>query len=331
MNDNQIANEIENELKKQYDSVTKIGNLFVVCEKNNMFGVVGANDGSLLHRCYGDAAYQLNEHLVLLSDYNMFCIFNADEAKKIQGYYKSVISETPSENFIVENTDGKLGAIDGNGNLILPCEHDEIIEQDNCFRTINFGKIGLYNKKTGELMFGKMFDSAINTSNYYLTLFRGKWGASLFSGKQVVPNIADEIVQEKDGIRVRCENAWGFYDNNGQKILPVKYSLFQLTKLLQKLNIDCGMGEYEHVVFIDSAMITYAKGKCGVRNASGDVVLRCKYDEVVVTEFGYMACLEGKWGCYSKQGSKIVPCEHSKEELEMLLKGKNFSFAQQYV
>ena len=227
--------------------------------------------------------------------------------------------------------DKKLGAISAEGNIILPCEHDEIIEQEDCFRTINFGKIGLYDKKTGELMFGKTFDSVIKTTNYYLTLLNGKWGANLIGGKRVVPNVADEIVQEKDGIRVRCENVWGFYDNNGQKVLPVKYSLFQLTKMLQKLNIDCAIGEYEHVVFIDSAMITYAKGKCGVCSASGNIVLHCKYDEVVVTEFGYLACLDGKWGCFSKQGSKIVPCKHSKEELELLLQGKNISFAKQYV
>lgn len=175
----------------------------------------------------------------------------------------------------------------------------------------------------------------------------GHWGAINGENKKIIPPIYDKVdlslEKMKNGqdnsavyedasknnelglIEVSKGSIRGFYDRDGQVIVPVSYdrrSAWSNDRLMVRVNGKYGYYYKDGTVIAppmyDGAAV-YCDGLAGVgRNGrygfiddQGKTVIPFNYDEVCPFQEGRaVVCRAGKWGAIDKSGTEIIPCQY---------------------
>lgn len=202
---------------------------------------------------------------------------NADG--EIVAYFDSLSNYSP-DGLIVVRANGKYGAIDRNGQFVIPCEYTEITEHREGEITYLGVKDGFYYliDKNGDLILTFTPDAAVCDGVYNYI------GDGLF------------LVYQNDK-NERYRRYYGVANNNGEVIIPAKYA---------SIYIMASGDEDIHLLCLTSAE-TYNQSY-GAIDSNGNIVIPFEYSNIGGFREGLARTLkDGKYGFLNKQGEVAIP------------------------
>lgn len=202
----------------------------------------------------------------------------------------------------VVQLNGKKGLIDTTGKIVVPIKFDELwhFGVDSVHIKLN-GKWG-YMDINGQMIISPRFDKSggiLTEDRPARTYVRSKWGYMDHTGKMVIPALYDVALDFKDNARapVKLNGKWGLIDHTGRLIISNEFDSFKV---------------YGDVVRVSK------KGKSGIIDLVGNVLIPIEYEEVVgFNEIGtYRAKKNGKWGLIQVDGEVVLPFEFDEIKLQ---------------
>lgn len=248
--------------------------------------------------------------LMLFASVNAFAQISDAKKKEIESQYDFVYWYTLSKyQFIEVKKNGKFGALDKNGKMIIPCQFDFICQHDNRYYSVKLnGKKGIFDLNGKMLLDFKYTDVSWHMTKKYIGCnveLDGKKGFISTQGDVMIPCEYDDISfypeSEKDYIAtVKKNGKIGKYDTRKKTFI-----------------IPC---EYEDITYFPkSEKDIYATvkkdGYKGIYDVSKKLFLvPCRYDKVYYypsSDKDYWAHIEknGQSGIYDVQtGKEKIPC-----------------------
>ena len=249
-----------------------------------------------------------------------------------------LISSTLSfaQNIYVDNTTGKYGVKDKEGNEFIRAEYDEILKLDrmNSYRAIKDNNAYFYNQR-GELL-NKVHFEELGKFEYNSAKIkqRNLYGLINEFGDIRIPVIYDDIIWPLWGYAAVSKNGrWGISDLAGNIVARIEYDTIiafpsSVSYAVVKQNgkygvIDMVSGELTHKTDLDDFSFTrfnYVKsiinGNMGLLHYDGTVAANTEYDDIRIeddSKFGtkYIYVKSGsKWGVHNTKGEAIFPLEY---------------------
>ena len=190
--------------------------------------------------------------------------------------------------------DGKMGLVDGNGNIIIPCENEQVwnLQDNGNIKVIKNGKIGIYNIN-GDLIIPTTYDMVLDYEDGRAKVLKnGKMGYVNEAGNEYIPCKYDQIWDFEDGkARVFRNGGMGYINEAGNEFIPAQY---------QKI------WDFE-----DGRAKVLKNGKIGMINESGYEVIPAQYQKIWDFEDGIARVLKnGKMGYINQVGTELIPCQY---------------------
>lgn len=217
--------------------------------------------------------------------------------------------------------DKKAGFTTWDGKILVPMKYNTLTLLDNGFFTASLPDV------TGELVLApdgrellRGVEETQTTGDAMIWVMRrDRWAAYGSDGKSLLPHRFAEVSWYSDkAAGVRVGKRWALVDVTGRQITPLKYSGFDYASrglMVFNLGGDCSNG-----------MTECQKGKFGVINEAGKILLPADYDCVELFEFGEddvelraidhppgtpsdesNRCLGGRWRHFRKDGTPVFP------------------------
>lgn len=202
-------------------------------------------------------------------------------------------------------TEGKLGFIDAQSNIVIEPKYDWIsfFREGRC--AVKAGeKIGFINHQ-GEVVIPIIYDKALNFSDGLAGVCLGKeCGYVDLQGRKITPflfSYVDYFHEHQGNLAVvRKGRKWGAINRNGETIIEFRYN--------------------DAPLIADGHAIVTENGKRGLLNLSGEVVIPLKYDAIAYNVWGgrllnenlLSVKLDGKWGFLNKRGEVQIPFRYEK-------------------
>ncbi len=121
---------------------------------------------------------------------------------------------------------GKVGIIHANGDIIVPCEFNQVwnLDDKGFFRVLKVGKAGVYHI-SGQIIIPAEYDQVWPfENNLAKVLWHGKLGYFNKQGEQVVPCEYQQIwAFDNDKARVLKNGKVGYINASGNEIIPCEY------------------------------------------------------------------------------------------------------------
>lgn len=183
----------------------------------------------------------------------------------------------------VKNED--WGVLANNGETILPCEYDEIIDCLN----------------------GK------------LKVRKGYWGYVNGDGTTILPCIFEDLKDFSDGkVKALKDSRWSEVDENGNEIYLYDQLDDEHISFYSRFRLQYGIMTNSHQIVTDLIYTKFVKsgeenymvlnGCWGLINASGKQIIPCQYDSLFLTSNNmYIGKLKGLFGLLSSKGEIVVP------------------------
>lgn len=232
----------------------------------------------------------------------------------------------PTENLFYEGMigvkkNGKWGFIDNNGIEIIPFQYDRIGRQnmDNSEEFSFSNKLAAVKKddkwgfidRKGNIIIPFQYDDVCSfNSTYTKACKNGKWGIISNKNEELVPFEYSEILWEEHTlIPVKKDSNWGFIDLKNNTIIPFLYDNIITSELYGN----------QKVFFLEGKCVVSYRGKCGLIDTTGKVVLKFDYDEIKYgtdgpdggsyTFNGYVIVRKGSgFGIVLPSGKEVIPC-----------------------
>ncbi len=222
---------------------------------------------------------------------------------------------------------GKWGAIDKFGKVIIPIKYDEVIHQ------LYRGFAAVQNDKWGAIdEFGNEITPLIYDRINFLheglvaVQLNDKWGIIDFAGKEIIPLKYDRIDFFHEGFAaVELNNKRGFVDVTGTEVIPLIYDRidffhegFAAVRLNNKWGFIDVTGKevvainYDRIDFFHEGLAAVLKkGKCGFVDTNGIEIIPLKYDGSGRFHEGFAAVsTNDKWGFVDTNGIEIIPLKY---------------------
>ncbi|MCS7076882.1 MAG: WG repeat-containing protein [Bacteroidia bacterium] len=301
----------------QYDHAGFFEGNFAIVKKKGKFGVINKQGTEIIPFSYG-----------------------YDNIEKKFGYF---IVEKRDDSFT--SFDGiippplPMGLHDTLGNLIAPCEYDQIGYLQGISGGIFFSGMalvkknnlyGFINLKGREIIPCQYTGASVFMSGFAEVKLNQKWGVIDTLGKVVIP-IEYENINIKSGFaEVSLNKKWGLMDMTGKVILPIEYEDINFSSVFSpvavKKNNKWGYVDrngkritdfiYEKISTFDksSAWVKlYENERWGKIDIQGNVIVPFKYQDWVLNENYTKVEYNYLWGLL-KENKEVIPCEY--EEID---------------
>ena len=187
--------------------------------------------------------------------------------------------------------DGKWGAINPQGQVVIPLEFDlsgTITTKRDYFGVSKEGKYGMIDG-AGQVIIPLEYDSPVGYGEISLVCIGGMYGYIDTNGQIVVPAEFDRAYEFVNGLAsVQKDGKWGVIDTAGNEVIPLEYDI----------SLD----------FFGDVAIASKTGKKGFINTRGEIVIPIEYDDALQFYSGFaVVCMDGKWGVIDSEGNMIVP------------------------
>ncbi len=159
-----------------------------------------------------------------IQDYETMCVL--DKKESIDLFFSSTDFYSFSEGVAFVSYDGKWGAINSNGKLIIPFKYDSHDDFSEGLAAISLnGKWGFVNKQ-GTLVVPTKFESAEKFKEGLACVkLNGKYGAINKGGVLVVPAKYEYSFSFHEGMAaVQMNGKYGFINKQGTLVIPCKYT-----------------------------------------------------------------------------------------------------------
>ncbi|WP_289055747.1 WG repeat-containing protein [Carboxylicivirga marina] len=122
--------------------------------------------------------------------------------------------------------DGKVGIVHANGQIIVPCEYNQVwnLDDNGFFRVLKSGKAGIFHI-SGQIIIPAEYDQVWPFNNDLAKVLKqGKLGYFNKQGEQVVPCEYQQIwAFDNDRARVLKGGKIGYIDQYGHEVIPCEY------------------------------------------------------------------------------------------------------------
>ena len=288
-------------------------NIFVFDEDGN-----GTNLGKFNFDYWADSAIRAG-NIILYDD-----ILDSIELHKDGATYSGG-DQMPSEPFAVVRQNGKWGATDRLGKIIVPCQYDNIYVYRDLLIVINGDKHGVCDA-TGKLILPVEYDytgwfSYDDENQYYFLEQNGKKGRVNASGELVIPCEYDELYYW-DGYYIAIKNGlYGILHENGTVVIdfaydgPVKrnnyYEMgkenkYMLLSLDWQILLPCD-NDYIYICNENLTIYRTDENNYGlmindqkIGSSDYDSLVYCQEDDVIVAK------KNGKYGLLSSDGTVLI-------------------------
>jgi hypothetical protein len=233
---------------------------------------------------------------------------------------------------------GKWGIIDGQGNMVLPCQYSSIGKMYHNTTNLEVAKDNLW----GTVDVRNNFKIVIPFQYDELNIFGdGKTASIRLNGKNgyidsignvIVPCKWDEIRNSEDGFfSVKLDGKWGYISTPDKLIVgcrydtPIEFSKSdKIPHITVKLNgkigwldtafqeiIPCEYDRIEIVKFADNEYFqTERNRKYGLLNNAFQIIIDCQYDKITDVGQYFQTYSDRRYGLYSKNGEEILSTEY---------------------
>ena len=211
--------------------------------------------------------------------------------------------------------------------------YNHLIEQYEAFGSYKDGytpvrENGLWGlcDEYGKLIIECIYDDIeVVHNNLFLVERGGKWGGIDRDGREVIPFVYNSLSFRGDYISARKES-WGMIDDKNNIIIPFEYDTLGFTGLRKDNKITSRSESqmlYDIVGYFHKGIACVRQNdKWGYINKKIEEIIPCIYDEV--NDFTFVdddypqyyfedemphVSLNGKHGCYNRDGKLIIPCE----------------------
>ncbi len=197
-----------------------------------------------------------------------------------------------------QDTSGKWGYVDAQGNTVIPYQYDDAgnFRENVAWVKLNF-EYGYINQQ-GKMVIPCRYDYAQDFMEGLARVkLNGKYGYINNQGETVIPCKYDWIESFIDGMaRVELNGKKGYIDKQGKEVIPCIYS------------------EMEN--FVDDMARVELNGKWGYIDKQGEDVIPCIYNKIGDFSKGNLARVElnEKVGYINKRGEIVIPCQYDDVE-----------------
>lgn len=255
----------------------------------------------------------INLLILLLCNISAYAQISESKMKQLKNTYDNIYMDNLNKYGYIEiEKNYKRGALDKHGNIILPCEYDEIFKtkEDLYFSIKINGKWGIADKK-GHIIIPCEYDYISKTTDekYFKVTLNNKMAIFDLNGKILFPFKYTKLywwqIEECEGCEVETDGQLGFINKQGKEIIPCKYEYIKY--------------------YPNSKEDIYAKvkkeGKYGLFDVlKQEEVIPCIYEEQsefpeTENDFNakYTKVKRGeKYGLYNiKKKKEVIPCEYT--------------------
>lgn len=227
----------------------------------------------------------------------------------------------------VQNSKGKWGFCDKNGEIRLGYQYDSIdfLKVAKVVKVYKKDKVGLINLEYKEIIPTEYDDIKWLKGNQLVLTLADKKRVVTTQGKELLPCIYDEISMQHDGyIYIKKQEKKGLLDAEYNVIIPPEYDDFQIVDgyvhvrngwikyglyKLKTRKIICDL-RYELISRFNEglAVVKNQQGKFGYINELGDEVIPCIYSDANNFKNGYaFVCKNYKVGGYiDSKGQEVT-------------------------
>ena len=126
-----------------------------------------------------------------------------------------------------ENWHGKFGFADRAGQVVIPCEYDDVQDFSEGYAGVNSGDQWGYIDTSGQVVVPLVYDWGTPFAGGFAAVeIDGKWGVVDAAGEVRVPLIYDWVDPFSEGLAaVWKDGKCGFVDTNGQIKVPIEYDV----------------------------------------------------------------------------------------------------------
>ncbi len=203
---------------------------------------------------------------------------------------------------------GKWGFIDRSGKTVLPFQYSEIKYNEGAFSTVSAnGKFGIIDLVKGvevmKCVYDKQFyfDNGLFGSLGMVALVQrnGKEGIVNLDGTEVIPCLYDpRSIQEEDSahLTVRIGKKQGMVDLKGTAVVPCQFEQVMINS--------------------DKFVDTLSGKKKGLYSLEGKEIAACMYDNYILFDSDGFAIvqLKGKYGLIDRAGTLVLPCRYANDD-----------------
>jgi len=312
----------------QYDAITLHGLRAVVMNKTGVeyrFGLVDLDNKIILPLEFQNI-YPVSTLRFAVENKEGKIALYSDEGKQVTGFFIDSISAF-HRNYAVIHSDGNLGLMDSEGNVLAETKYRDIQFLDNgSIRALQPDTWKIINVKNIEENSLRADELNIFSSRYYKVTNGTKQGLIDRELKPAWPADYDYIGSVKnDLIPIKKYNKWGLVDINQSEIIPfgfdsllwdgeLAFGLDQLTgkKQWSVFNIaekTKAPKKYDSVERLNNTFIKIKKnGYFGLLTREGREIIHCVYDSILELKKDLVCILfKGQFGIVSVNEDWILP------------------------
>lgn len=216
-------------------------------------------------------------------------IINASNYRHGYGFTADGLAIIQSQNYL-------YGAINKNGNTVIPFKYNSINRLENgLYEVSSNSRFGIVDKYGTEKIAPRFDMIADFTPEIAVAKLGEQWVIIDNRGNITTPLLSDFYFFERKSARVRVEKKWGVINQQGTLIMPI---------------------EYQSISLRSGGLIAFQKNdKWGLANPKGEIYLEPKYDEINHYFDGLAVVKKDKlYGFINNTGKEIVAPKYSRVE-----------------
>lgn len=311
-------------IEPKYESISRAleyedDDIYLVFMNNGKKGVI-KNKKIIIKPRYQSIVYYNVSNVFIVNKNGKYGFFTNNGDEILETKYESYFV---AGNYIAVKKDESMMLYDLHGNLVNTNNYRSIIETSNPSYFIAQDEKGYYSIISKDVQIENNYKNITYAfDNFFVfTTEEGKSGVlDIYSGIELEAQYDYIIVLENvKALEARIGNKVDIYSKNIEKVLSMEngivekvnddyVSIYSNSEIAYINNVGEIVNNTE--VFKDAKLYSYKAddGKWGFADATGKIVVECKYD--IVTElnnYGFAGiCQEGKWGVIDETGKVIV-------------------------
>ena len=219
---------------------------------NKRVGLMNDKGQEVIPCMYDDVGVFISGDMFISQKREGHLIFDEVKYKKIKKYYQSDKCKVLSN--------GKMGLVNGDGNLLIPCEFDMVVSTTNDLNVIKNGnRFGAVNDK-GVMIIPCIYEYIFISSDRVCIVEKdGLYGIVTHLGQIVFPCEYEDVECHSDICFVKKNALYGVVNINGKALLSP---------------------QFESIAYSSDILIVQKDSLYGAVGKDGHEVLPCQFDEV---------------------------------------------------
>lgn len=237
-----------------FDFISPFSENISLVIKDNKIGYINNKGDKIIDYSYDFGTYFQSGVALIKKDNNYYYINSKGQLLFNSNYFAfkentDNVIETNAEinhkNFLPVMHNNKVGIYDIKGNMIIPCEYDNILSDGKVYLVKKDNKFGYLNSEL-KMFLPLVFDRGSLFFNGFAIVTKGNKTYVINSSGQTIAKDCDEYyILSKDVILASKNNKIGAFDKTGKIIIPFEWTLDKgmgskyISRELMKKNNNC--------------------------------------------------------------------------------------------